>query len=645
MAIVEATDSQLTDETQEYLRTLVPLHTLPDAAFQDLLGDIQFQTLAKGEMLFRQGDTDHVSFYLLEGTVALLTGDRVSDKVALQSSNARFPIAHTLPRKVTARAASVARVARIDSRRISDLLARSHTSDYEVSDLDEADSGDWMSMLLRSRVMQLVPASNIQRVMMSVEQVAVSDQQALIRQGDPGDYYYMLIKGHALVTRDNNDGEPPAELAKLGPGDGFGEEALLSDSPRNSSITMLSDGEVLRLSKEDFVSLIHTPLSRSLNFEQAKQKVEEGAVWLDLRSTDQYEKQHLPGSLNLPIESLRYQAGSLASDRHYVLYSNSGGRSVAAAFLLTERGFEVSVLAGGLNAVEEDIGEVEAPPPEVQDSGDLQRRMQEAEQRARELEARLQQAEAGVHDIEALKQRHLHVAKDAVERAKRKVIESERERLQALEARKKAYSQMEALTGDLEAAENERTRLADRMREIEGLDAELQDRLEKAERERIAEHDRAESATQSLEELSQRMAETLEQRDAEREEHQRINGELKEELTALMLELEQTRMEMDELREQSVEPAVKDESSEALLAAEMERDELRAEFGDAKVQLAARQAEVDELRSVISTYVDQVRDAQSQESEQIAALKQELQMVREQAEKDVVMLREQLAQH
>ena len=40
------------------------------------------------------------------------------------------------------------------------------------------------------------------------------------------------------------------ELATLGPGDAFGEEALLSDSPRNSTVTMLQDGEVLRLSKQ-----------------------------------------------------------------------------------------------------------------------------------------------------------------------------------------------------------------------------------------------------------------------------------------------------------------------------------------------------------------------------------------------------------
>ena len=419
------------------LRNVVPLHTLPDEIFNELLDDLVVEELGKGELLFRQGDTDHVSFYLLEGKVALLTGEKVADMLEAGSEHARFPVAHVLPRKMTARAAGRIRVARLDSRRISELLARTHSVDYQVDELEEGDADDWMSLLLRCRVLQQLPASNIQRVMMSVEQVEVSKGQDIIRQGDPGDYFYMLIQGQAVVRREQEGGES-VELARLGPGDAFGEEALLSDRPRNSTVSMLSNGQVLRLAKQQFIELIRTPLSTRIDFDEAVRKVDQGAVWVDLRAPEEYEADHFPGSINVPVESLRYQLSSLAPDRHYVLYSNSGGRAGVAAFLMIDQGFEVSILEGGLDRLRAEQPVENLPPaPDVprsssdeqlQESSELRRRVLEAEQRARELEQRLKVAEATVQGAQQQKQEQLQAVKVVVDQARARLQASEQER-------------------------------------------------------------------------------------------------------------------------------------------------------------------------------------------------------------------------
>ena len=608
-------------EDMARLRSLVPLHTLPDDALSELLADAGFEKLRKGKMLFEQGATDHENVYLLEGRVGLLSNNAEVDVVTAGSDTARFPLAHQLPRKQGARAKSTVRIVRVDSRRLSELLARTQTVDYQVDDLEDATEDDWMSMLLQSRVLQQVPASNIQRVMMRVEQVEVSKGDDLIRQGDPGDYYYMLTHGRAVVRRDSGDGKGPTELATLGPGDAFGEEALLSDNPRNSTITMLHDGLVLRLSKEDFLDLIHNPLLDRVDREAAQRKIAQGAVWLDLRSSEQYDESHLPGAINFPFESLRYQASSLAPDRHYVLYSNTGGRAMAGAFLLTERGFDVSVLDGGVrDEAIADVANAENPAAAVPQTGAvddeiIQQRVREAEARAAALQQRLDDAQRDQESVNAERQHHLQQVRVAVDQARKKLIETEQQKREALAEREKAYADMERLTGNLEAIESERESLRDRMSEIEGLDKQLQTRLAKAERELIGERERAESAASSLDELGTKLNDLAEKREHEREQYAVERGELTEQLTALQLDLEQANADLaaanDQLSAQQAEQGgALDEARERLASLEADDLELQRERADLQQQLATAAAQEDVSRSEVAALQERLAEQQ-----------------------------------
>lgn len=539
------------------------------------MAHVATESVDKGKVLFERGDTRHEHVYLLEGRVQLLVGSDEQEVIDAGSGTAKFPLAHQLPRKQTARALGRVRIARIDSRRLSDMLARAETVSYQVKDVATASDDDWMTMLLQSRVLQQVPAANIQRVMMRVERVAMAQGERLIRQGDAGDYYYMLMRGRAVVRRDNGDGKNAIELARLGPGDAFGEEALLSDSPRNSSVTMLDDGEVLRLSKADFLDLIQNPLIGRLSRAEAEQRVAEGAVWLDLRNSDVFDEGHFDGALNLPFESLRYQADSLDPDARYVIYASGERSAMAGAFLLAERSFDVAVLQG---EDESPRASTAAPaPPKVsadtvsaEDDG-LQERVAEVETRARELERKLQEAERLKQEGEDARKQQLEQVNQVVGQARRKLELSEAQKQEAMAAQEQAYAEMAQLTGSLEALQNERSSLQDRMAEIEGLDKQVQARLLKAERELIGERERAESATSSLDELSQRLTDVLDQREQERDLHAHERGELIEEVTALRMDLEQAQIDLEQLQARGQDVQVDDDA--AALAQQLEEME------------------------------------------------------------------------
>jgi rhodanese-related sulfurtransferase len=137
-------------------------------------------------------------------------------------------------------------------------------------------------------------------------------------------------------------------LTELQSGDSFGEEALLTNAKHNASVTMLTDGVLMKLSKENFINLIEQPVIKAVSFHKASVLVASGATWLDVRLNNEHVASHIKGSINIPFNVLRMESGKLKSDKRYVIYCDTGIRSSAAAFLLTKRGYNVYYLEDGL---------------------------------------------------------------------------------------------------------------------------------------------------------------------------------------------------------------------------------------------------------------------------------------------------------
>ena len=343
-----------------------------------------------GDLLFREGDTDHQHIYLLEGRVVLLSGTREVDAVQSGAKTARFALAHQWPRKFSARAVGEVRFIRIESRMINDLLVRTQSQSYRVSDLDGEADGDWMTQVLRSRMLQQTPPSNIQNVLRRMEEVDIPAGTAVIRQGEEGDCCYIIVRGAGVVTR--GDGGSDQQVALLGPGDSFGEEALVTGGVRCATVSMASDSVLMRLNKGDFAELIRRPLLRSVKIEAARVLVEQGAGWIDIRSPEDYTASHPPGAMNLPLGTLRERHIDCALEGTYVVYGGLVSDSAVGTFLLREQGFDVWALEGGFTDLEaRPSGDNDQTAPEaavVTPTEPTAQRVQELEQKLRETQSR-----------------------------------------------------------------------------------------------------------------------------------------------------------------------------------------------------------------------------------------------------------------
>ena len=336
----------------DVLKTLIPINSLAPDNFRQLAAQTKIERLPADQVLFRQGDNDGYTFYLLAGEVALTVGqDDDQERVIVAGTDmARYALAQLKPRQFTGVARTDIAVARMESAALDRLLTVDQATGCEVTEFDGAQDTEWMWHVLTNKAFNILPPANINAMFARMQSVEAKAGQVIIRQGDLGDYYYVIKSGHATVARKSDTGKVGL-LNELGEGDAFGEEALLSGAPRNATVIMKTDGVLMRLTKQDFDELLKAPVVKWVSYPGAKTMVQDGAGLIDVRLEDEHRAGALKGSQNIPLYLLRLKAASLEPKRRYIVYCQTGSRSCVAAFLLTQRGFDVHVLQGGLDTM------------------------------------------------------------------------------------------------------------------------------------------------------------------------------------------------------------------------------------------------------------------------------------------------------
>ena len=95
-----------------------------------------------------------------------------------------------------------------------------------------------------------LPAPVIERLALSAAACTATPAVPIVRQGDHGDRYYLVVDGELDVICDGQ------RRAVLGPGDSFGEIALLRDVPRTATVTPRTTVHLLALERDDFLAAV-----------------------------------------------------------------------------------------------------------------------------------------------------------------------------------------------------------------------------------------------------------------------------------------------------------------------------------------------------------------------------------------------------
>ncbi len=336
----------------DLLKQFSPLDGLKRDNLAALARKVQVRELSPQQFLFKEGDAEKRTVYVVTGSLELLDDAQVQEIIEGGSDAARNPVAPIFPRRVGARAKDRVQYISIDSDLLDVMLTWDQTGSYEVSELQgSADIGgdDWMTMLLQAKAFHKIPPANIQAIFMRMQQINYKTGDVVLKQGAEGDFFYVLTRGKCLVTRETPLNKEGIKLAELIVGDTFGEEALISDAKRNATVTMQTDGAVMRLGKDDFKRLLNEPMLDWVTQQEAEEIIASGGKWLDVRLPSEFENQHRDGAVNIPLYFIRLKINTLDQNIRYVVCCDTGRRSSAGAYILSERGYQAYVLRGGVN--------------------------------------------------------------------------------------------------------------------------------------------------------------------------------------------------------------------------------------------------------------------------------------------------------
>lgn len=334
------------------LARFYPLDKLGAECLEQLAKEAEQVEVGKGMTLFRAGETDDHTIYVLAGVVHGDYPDGKSKSTDGGSLQGRYALGDLQPRRFTATVESLtATLIKLDRRYAEKVIVfdqLTKTAGFEHY-AQEPGANRWVFRLLHNRGLHKMPTGAVERLFQRLEEVIAIKDQIVVREGDEADYFYVIKEGSAQVSK-QIDGKDSV-VAYLVRGDTFGEDALLTKSVRNATVSMKSDGKLMRLSTKDFAEILTPPVVDWANAAKASELVKAGAQLLDVRTEEEFEESAIKGAINIPLLSLRDRIDELDRMRSIVIYCNTGERSAAAAFILGKVGYATFALQGGLTAM------------------------------------------------------------------------------------------------------------------------------------------------------------------------------------------------------------------------------------------------------------------------------------------------------
>lgn len=287
---------------EKTLKRFDPFQAMSPAELAEAAGHSRVLAVPGARWLLRPGRRLGGRYYLVRGTVRLFSPER---DVQAQSPEAHGPL---YPGCEAMRTLGEVRLLHVDTAQIAFLLGTAGAKPAA------GDGADWERRFMNSPLLKRLDAGVWQQLMSALDERAFEAGERLVVEGAAAHDFFVLKSGHAAVRRRGQT------VAHLGPGDFFGEDALLMSSRRNATVMATKPGTVLRLPKDRFTALLADNVVRF---------VESGSEGVPINLGQE-------GAL----ARLRETIPSLDPKNRYLVVGGELQERALATFILTQKGFD-----------------------------------------------------------------------------------------------------------------------------------------------------------------------------------------------------------------------------------------------------------------------------------------------------------------
>ncbi|KAH9417102.1 protein kinase, cAMP-dependent, regulatory subunit type 1 [Dermatophagoides pteronyssinus] len=199
-----------------------------------------------GEFIMRQGDEGDNFYIIDEGTVEVYVNDQLVSAVSEGGSFGELALIYGTPRAATIQAKTNVKLWAIDRDTYRRILMGQFIKKRKM----------YEEFLSKVKILESLDYYERLTVADALTPVEFADGDIITKQGEPGDEFYIIEEGTAVVLQRRSPDAPEEEVGRLGRSDYFGEIALIFNRPRAATVKAQGPLKCLKLDRDCFERLL-----------------------------------------------------------------------------------------------------------------------------------------------------------------------------------------------------------------------------------------------------------------------------------------------------------------------------------------------------------------------------------------------------
>jgi|UPI000581A41D CRP-like cAMP-binding protein/tRNA A-37 threonylcarbamoyl transferase component Bud32 len=262
-----------------------------------LIDAMMMEQVPAGTVIIKQGETGDFFYVVEEGHVSFAVDNQHVGSTGRGGSFGELALLYNCPRAATCLANTVCRLWKVDQKTFRHMLANNtNTQQKDINDV-----------LRKVPFLAELDDRDLLRISDALTSVTFPEGERIINKGDVGEVFYIIREGSTKV-HDIGFGDSTYVDQPLGPGDFFGERALITGDPRVANVTATSSCTCLCLSRDTFEKVLG-PLQGLIDMAMRKRTL----LGVPIFSNSQFQPHELARLTDLIVETT-FQPGTILAE-------------------------------------------------------------------------------------------------------------------------------------------------------------------------------------------------------------------------------------------------------------------------------------------------------------------------------------------